>query len=103
LCLLLTNLLVITTLRCHHFWAANVCCAITVISTIIAACLIPKPAQSAMAVLFAIMTIVIARGMERTTYTAFHTLLQGEMSKRNQASELKHFIGNVAHDLKVSI
>jgi hypothetical protein len=40
--------------------------------------------------------------MEKNTYTVFISMLNLEMTKRTEASELNHFIGNVAHDLKVS-
>jgi hypothetical protein len=55
-----------------------------------------------MIILYAFLTIVISREMERNTYVVFNNLMQIEMNKRHQAGELKHFIGNVAHDLKVT-
>jgi adenylate cyclase len=45
----------------------------------------------------------VINGMENNNLMMFTTLLQLESTNRIKTTELKQFVGNVAHDLKVSI
>jgi hypothetical protein len=99
--LFMTNIFIVTTLRCHHCWATRTSCVITILSIIVATFFTSKPVQSLLIILFACSIVVSARVLEKVSYTSFLAMLNLEMTKRDEAGELKHFIGNVAHDLKV--
>jgi hypothetical protein len=49
----------------------------------------------------AIFTILIYERLDQNSLLAFRLLLDLEKTNRIQTAELKNFIGNVAHDLKV--
>jgi hypothetical protein len=91
----------ITTLRCHNYWAVQICYAVTIVSAAVSVYLTPEPMKSLILLLSSVMIVIIGRGLEINTFTLFSTLLNLETSQRNQTRELKQFIGNVAHDLKV--
>ena len=99
--LITTNLFIISTLRCYSYWAILTCFVITIASTVVASLLSPNVSQSIVVVVAAFVTVIVGRGLEVNTYTMFKTLLDFQKIKRHQARELKHFIGNVAHDLRV--
>lgn len=100
--LLIGNIFVIITLRCHSPWAARMNYFLTCAACIAAASLSPDPGLSTLVILSAFLTVVIYDGVESNSMAVFSALLDLESSKRVSTSELKHFIGNVAHDLKVN-
>jgi len=100
--LLVGNIFVVTTLRCHSSWSARVSYFATCISTVVAALVSPDFKQSYLVMLSSIFAIVIYEDIENNSLVMFKALLDLETTKRIQMKELKIFIGNVAHDLKVS-
>lgn len=101
--LLFSNIFVVVILKCHREWAAIGGCILSLLATIIAASFSPNPSSSAIVVFLSLMMIVVCREMERSSFALFQTLLRLEMTKRIQSSEMKCFIGNVAHDLKTPL
>jgi hypothetical protein len=95
------NIVLITTLPCHSLWAAWINYVVTCVSVITAAILSPDFFSSVSVILTALFTIAIYNGVEDNSITMFKTLLDLESTSRVQMRELKQFIGNVAHDLKV--
>ncbi len=102
LMLLLGNIFTITTLRCHSLYASRVSYIITCICTIAAAAVSPSPQQSFFNIVMSFMVLFIYQSFEDSTQTMFSALLDVETTKRKQTIQLKQFIGNVAHDMKVS-
>ena len=102
LVLLLGNIFAITTLRCHSLYASRVSYVITCICTIVASAVSPLPYQSFFNIAMSFMVIFIYQSVEDSTQTMFTALLDVETTKRKQTIQLKQFIGNVAHDMKVS-
>jgi uncharacterized membrane protein len=101
LLLLVGNILVIATLRCHSYWAAWVSYIATIMFVITGAALSPSPTQSIPAILLALLSILIYISMENNTVMMFTALLELSSTSRVKTAELKQFVGNVAHDLKV--
>ena len=101
LLLVVGNILLIVTLRCHSSWAARVNYFFTLMSCVVAAALSPDFGHSIVIIIFASLTIVIYESIDTNSLTVFKALLDLESTKRIQTKELKYFIGNVAHDLKV--
>jgi hypothetical protein len=99
--LLLGNIFIVTTLPCHSSWAARINYFVTCFSCITAAALSPDPGQSTLIILSAFLSIVVYENIEANSLAVFKALLNLEYNKRVGVKELKHFIGNVAHDLKV--
>jgi hypothetical protein len=99
--LLVGNIFIIITLRCHSVWATRVNYIVMCISCVAAAALSPDGCQSLLVILSAFLSVIIYEGIEKNSLTVFKALLDLEATKRIQTRELKHFIGNVAHDLKV--
>jgi hypothetical protein len=100
--LLVGNIFVVITLRCHSCWAARISYYITCVSAIAASVLAPDFGQSSLIIFSALLTVIIYECVEDNSLAMFTALLRLESTNRIQTSELKHFIGNVAHDLKVS-
>jgi hypothetical protein len=65
------------------------------------AALSPSPTQSIPAILLALLSILIYVSMENNTVMMFTALLELSSTSRVKTAELKQFVGNVAHDLKV--
>jgi len=101
--LLIGNIFIIVTLRCHSSWAARINYFITCITCITAASVSPDPSQSTLIILSAFLTVVIYESIENNSLAVFKALLEAETAKRIGMAELKHFIGNVAHDLKTPL
>ena len=95
-------LLIISTLRCYSYWAICISCGITVAATVGAMFLSSQcPECLIMVLVAALSTCVATNCLECNTYALFNALLKFEISKRQQTKEMKYFVGNVAHDLKV--
>ena len=103
LILLVGNLFLIATLRCHYYWAAFVSYVVTIVSVIVAAAVSPAPLTSSLIVLCSLYLISMYNDMENNSLTMFNALLALESTNRVKTTELKQFIGNVAHDLKVRL
>ena len=99
--LLVGNILIIATLRSHSYWAAWVTYLVTITFVIAGAALSPSPRQSVPSILLAFLSIFIYIGMENNTFMMFTALLELSSTSRVKTAELKQFVGNVAHDLKV--
>jgi hypothetical protein len=99
--LLLGNIFLVATLRCHSYWAAAASYVVTAISVLAAAAVSRSPLISTPAVFVALYSICMYNSMESNSLTMFKALLDLESTNRVKTAELKHFIGNVAHDLKV--
>ena len=100
--LIVLNLIMIITLRSFSYWALYMSCGLTVVASLGATILSVRHSEYIMVVVSAVATTVVAYAVERDTYTMFKALLNFEESKRLRSSEMKYFIGNVAHDMKVS-
>ena len=101
LTVLVGNILIIATLRSHSYWAAWVSYVVTLLSVITAAVVSPLPRQSGPVIIFALLLIPIYVSMEHSTVMMFTALLELSTMSRVKTTELKQFVGNVAHDLKV--
>jgi hypothetical protein len=101
LLLLVGNILIVATLRSHSFWAAWVSYIVTLVFVIAGAALSPSPSQSVPAIFLALLSIFIYISMENNTVMMFTALLELSSTSRVKTAELKQFVGNVAHDLKV--
>ena len=101
LLLLVGNILIVATLRSHSFWAAWLNYIVTLMFVITGAALSPSPSQSAPAIFLALLSIFIYISMENNTVMMFTALLELSSTSRVKTAELKQFVGNVAHDLKV--
>jgi hypothetical protein len=100
--LLVGNLYVVTSMRCHNSWASQLNYLVTFISIFLAASMTPNFNESGSAIFAAGTFISIYEGVEKNSLAMFGALLDLESTKRVQIGDMKHFIGNVAHDLKVS-
>jgi hypothetical protein len=103
LILIVGNVLLVTILRCHSRWAARVSYVVMCLSVIAAAVLSPDFMNSFIVIFTALVTIAIYNDVEVNSLTMFKALLDLESTNRIKTIELKQFIGNVAHDLKVFI
>jgi hypothetical protein len=103
LLLLMGNMFVIGLLRCHSHSAAVISYFVTVVCAIAGAAVSPKPITSTPALFCVFFSYFVINGMENNNLMMFTTLLQLESTNRIKTTELKQFVGNVAHDLKVSI
>lgn len=101
--LLFGNIFVVTTLRSHSPFALCLSYLLTCASVVIAAILSPDPIQSLNPILAGFCTIFIYNTMEDSSVAMFKALLELETNNRENVAEQKHFIGNVAHDLKVRL
>jgi hypothetical protein len=101
--LLVGNILIIATLRSHSYWAAWVSYAVTLVFVIVGAAVSQAPLTSTSTVFLALFSIFIYNGMENNTFTMFTALLELSSTSRIKTAELKQFVGNVAHDLKVCV
>ena len=101
LLLFVGNLLAVSSLRCHSSWAAKVNYFIVFVSIVIVAFQSSEVRESAPVMFIAVFFYSIYEGIESSSLPMFGALLNLESNKRAQMSEMKHFIGNVAHDLKV--
>jgi hypothetical protein len=99
--LIVGNLLCIATLRSHSYWATWINYVVTVLCVIVASAISPLPLVAFPEFVGAITSIFTYNVMENTSRTLFKALLELEATNRVKTTELKHFIGNVAHDLKV--
>ena len=96
------NILCITTLRSHSYWAAWINYSVTVVSVVFAAALSRHPFIAFPEFSAALFSILVYNLMESNSISLFRTMLELEATNRVKTAELKHFIGNVAHDLKVN-
>jgi hypothetical protein len=101
--LLVGNVFLVATLRCHSYWAALMSYVVTVVSVFAAAAVSSSPLTSVSTILVALYSIFVYNSMESNALTMFKALLDLESTNRIKTAELKHFIGNVAHDLKVTM
>lgn len=101
LSLIVGNIFIVLVLRCHSSWAARISYFVACMAAIAAAFVSPDASQSFTVILVAFMSVFIYDGIENESLRVFEALLDLETSKRVQMREMKHFIGNVAHDLKV--
>jgi hypothetical protein len=101
--LLFGNVFLVATLRCHSYWAALINYVVTVISVFVGVALSPSPLASTPAIFVSLYCIFVYNSMESNALTMFKALLDLESTNRVKTAELKHFIGNVAHDLKVKM
>lgn len=99
--LLFGNICLVAALRCHSYWASCLSYIIAAICTAIAAAVCRSPITSLPAMFFATYSIVIYNGMEMNSLLMFKAFLSFESTNRVKTAEMKHFIGNVAHDIKV--
>ena len=95
------NIFVIGLLRSHSYWAAWASYIITLAFVIAGAVVSGVPVNSSSAIFCAIFSIFLINGIENNTLTMFTALLELESTNRVKTAELKQFVGNVAHDLKV--
>jgi hypothetical protein len=96
------NIFVIGLLRSHSYWAACVSYVVTLSCAIAGAVVSGVPVNSSSALFCSIFAIFLINGIESNTMTMFSALLELESTNRVKTTELKQFVGNVAHDLKVS-
>jgi hypothetical protein len=101
LLLMMGNLFVIGLLRSHSYWAACVNYVVTFACIIAGAVVSNNPIASSAAFCSAIFSLFLINGMEDNNLTMFIALLELESTNRVKTTELKQFVGNVAHDLKV--
>jgi hypothetical protein len=101
--LIVGNIFIVSTLRCHSAWAARVNYWVMCLSCISAAAVSPDSGQSTLIILSAFLCVLIYNDMESSSLGMFKALLELQSTKRIQLNELKQFIGNVAHDLKVRL
>ena len=99
LVLLIGNTYVAAVFRCHHFLAIKVSYVVTMVACIAAALLSPKPHLSTLTLSYSFLLIFMYMNMETNNFLLYSTLLDSEKNKREQANELKHFIGNVSYML----
>lgn len=99
--LILGNIFMIAVLRSHSYWAARISYVITVICSIAAAAVSRVPFTSLPVLFAAAFALCVYKNMEFHSLSMFEALLDLEASNRVKTAELKQFIGNVAHDLKV--
>ena len=96
LVLLVGNSYLVAVFRCHHFVAVQISYCVTMVCCFLAAALSPQPRQSIITIGYSVLLIFMYVNMEMNNFLMFSTLLESEMNKREQAEELKHFIGNVS-------
>jgi len=101
--LLVGNILVISTLRSHSYWAMWTSYIVTLACVIAGAAVSRSPFTSSSTIFLAIMSIFVFNGMEFNNLTMFTALLELASTNRIKTTELKHFVGNVAHDLKTPL
>ena len=99
--LLIGNIFMVCILRSHSHWAAWVNYIITCISVFAAAALSNDTQTSGPVIFATLLTIIVYKDIEYNSLTVFKALLSLEFTNREKTTELKQFIGNVAHDLKV--
>ena len=99
--LFIGNIFMVATLRCHSFWAVWISYAVVAVSVYTGAALSLSALTSIPQIFFVTFSIILYNGMEHNSLTMFTALLELEATNRVKTAEMKHFIGNVAHDLQV--
>jgi hypothetical protein len=103
LLLVMGNIFLVTTFKCHHYWAVLLSYFIVVVGCIASIAVSPNPVKSLVPGALTLFLFSFYRELETSTYFMFRTMLNLEANKRSQILEMKHFIGNVAHDLKTPL